>query len=57
MLHFAFRLWAVAVLTFTLVPESVLARNFTLREDLSGTDFFSAFRWWSYQDPTRGAVE
>lgn len=38
-----------------VVPSD--ARNFTLRDDFAGNDFFDNFRWWSYSDPTDGTVK
>ncbi|PWN46547.1 hypothetical protein IE53DRAFT_292882, partial [Violaceomyces palustris] len=33
------------------------SKNFTLRDDLAGQDFFDAFYWWDYRDPTGGYVD
>ncbi|KAN0062255.1 hypothetical protein ACQY0O_005436 [Thecaphora frezii] len=47
-------LWLSLALLCLVRPSD--GRNFTLTQDLSGADFFDAFHWWNYQDPTKGAV-
>ncbi|EPQ26101.1 uncharacterized protein PFL1_06309 [Pseudozyma flocculosa PF-1] len=51
------RLSCLVALLLPSLAVVASARNFTLREDLSGNDFFEAFNWWSYDDPTLGAVD
>jgi hypothetical protein len=37
--------------------STVNARNFTLKKEIRGNDFFTDFYWWDYTDPTHGFVD
>ncbi|CAD6965213.1 unnamed protein product [Tilletia laevis] len=47
---------ALATAGLSMVPTQVNARNWTMQNEISGSQFFDEFRWWSYGDPTHGTV-
>ena len=45
-----------ALALVALLSSAALARNFTLRDEISGRQFLDRFYFWDYSDPTNGTV-
>lgn len=47
---------ATVLAAILLLSSAVLAGNYTLRDEITGNQFFDRFWFWSYADPTHGTV-
>jgi hypothetical protein len=45
------------VLVLLCWTTAAVARNYTLRDEITGRKFLDAFYFWAYNDPTNGTVE